>query len=171
MDEGQTRGKQLSTMACFIPLARVGASDLYFLLSFFHFILRTKEHIRSVTHLVQGYAGLGTLTQSSVHHDDGHQHPIVNSRRRGSIGLGPLFSLVLSSLMLVSVTFKLNMQLLHEIVKNCAILQLYQHEDSDCGRLAPAECHLQAGCGVRVAYATRLRLRQVFSRTLRSPGQ
>ncbi len=92
----------------------------------------------------------------------------INSRRRGSVGLGPLFSLVLSSLMLVSATFKLSMQRLHETVKNRAILQLYQHEDSDCGRLAPAECHLQAGCGAHVAYATRLRLRQAFERTLRS---
>ncbi len=92
----------------------------------------------------------------------------INSRRRGSIGLGPLFSLALSSLSHACQrdiqAQVLNMQLLHEIVKNRAILQLYQHEDSDCGRLAPAECHLQAVCGARVAYATRLRLRQAFER-------
>ncbi len=76
--------------------------------------------------------------------------------------------------MLVSATFKLNLQRLHETVKNRAILQLYQHEDSDCGRLAPAECHLQrlqAGCGAHVACATRLRRRQAFSRTLVSQKQ
>ncbi len=60
---------------------------------------------------------------------------------------------------------------LHPIAKKhmYALKDLAQPQVCGCGWLACR--HPQAGCGAHVACATRLRLRQAFSRTLRSQKQ